>query len=562
MKTNIIQLLIISFFASVCTKTLFAQINEIGPSGPNGPQNIWFDHGDQNMIPPVFYFDGDPVPESDPPAVENTKPFVYWLHGLGGSSESWINASLATEQGAPGFPARQVISKLPEYNLDYANLKQAAFSLVDQSQFNADVELQKEKDWERNYMIAHSQGGLVGRYLDDFYDNSERKRAFHGLVTFGTPHQGARIVNSVLEVEANGQTRAANMMQEACDALAPIQLYEYLSKLEKKIPVFKVKFLGMTLFKKKIPLAKEEIVEGLREEFCNVVPAILNFSLGSLLGQPVKEGTMAATYKVGGPAIDELNAMQTSSRKVAFYGIKDGSFNSGDMFWRTYHYQHVSPNAYDFFGANTEPENQTVQLAKGIMEQYRHYMEEHKSWQTYHMERFHFFKNKPNFMSKALYHLNQANNQKWVSGLYKQGYDWMRNIDQTWRTLIGSETLKPVVKGYKCTCSGIIFDADGNMEEFYEEKTVDKEEDCSPSNPDPKIKCFTEAIIEMDKELKPSDGIVLAESAMNLPGSNYQLLLPNTSHMQMRNSEETKKTLLGLYDDNSIYQGWFKLNKK
>lgn len=562
MKTNIIQLIIISLFVSVCMNTLLAQNNEIGSSGPNGPQNIWFDHGDQNMIPPVFYFDGDPVPESDPPSAENTKPFVYWLHGLGGSSESWVNASLATEQGTPGFPARKAICKLPEYNLDYANLKQAAFSLVDQSQFNADVELQNEKDRERNYMIAHSQGGLVGRYLDDFYEKSDRKRAIHGLVTFGTPHQGAQIINSVLEVEANGQTRAANMMQEACDALAPIELYEYLAKLEKKLPAFKVKFLGMTIFKKKIPLAEEEIVEGLREDFCNVVPAILNFSLGSLLGQPVKEGTMAATYKVGGPAIAELNAMQTPSRKVAFYGIKDASFNTGDMFWRTYHYQHVSPNAYDFFGANTEPENQTVQLAKGIMEQYRYYMEDHKSWRAYHMERFHYYKNKPNFMGKALQHYSQAKNHEWVSGLYKNGYDWMLNIDQTWRTLIGSETLNPVVKGYKCTCAGIIAHPDGSMEEYYEEKTVDNEADCIPSNPDPKIKCVAEAIIEMEKELKPSDGIVLAESAINYPGAGFIEVLPSTSHMQMRNSEETKMALITLYDNPSLMNGWFNLKTK
>lgn len=561
MKTNIIQLLIISFFVSVCMNTLLAQNNEIGSSGPNGPQNVWFDHGDQNMIPPVFYFDGDPVPESDPPSAENTKPFVYWLHGLGGSSESWVNASLATEQGTPGFPARKAICKLPEYNLDYANLKQAAFSLVDQSQFNADVELQNEKDRERNYMIAHSQGGLVGRYLDDFYEKSDRKRAFHGLVTFGTPHHGAQIINSALDVEANGQTRAVNMMEEACNALAPAKLYEYLEKLEKKLPPFPVKFFKMKVSEFKLPLANEGVVEAFREDFCKIVPIVINFSLGAIIGQPIKEGTMASTYKIGGLAIEELNKLSTPTRKVAFYGIKDAGFNTGDMFWRTYHYQHVSPNAYGFFGANWTPEFKTVQLAMQIMEQYRQHMEYHKTWEEYYLAKYNKYNGHP---KQGIYksYLYQAKHQGWVKGLYKNGYDWMLNIDQTWRTLIGSETLNPVVKGYKCTCAGIIAHPDGSMEEYYEEKTVDNEADCIPSNPNPKIKCVAEAIIEMEKELKPSDGIVLAESAANLPGMGYFSSMPNTSHMQMRNSEETRKSLLGLFEDNSIYQGWFKLEKK
>ena len=54
---------------------------------------------------------------------------------------------------------------------------------------------------------------------------------------------------------------------------------------------------------------------------------------------------------------------------------------------------------------------------------------------------------------------------------------------------------------------------------------------------------------------KPSDGIVLAESAKNLPGgmvnpnlSDDDYKLKNTNHQQLRNSSETREKLNRLFD--------------
>ena len=51
----------------------------------------------------------------------------------------------------------------------------------------------------------------------------------------------------------------------------------------------------------------------------------------------------------------------------------------------------------------------------------------------------------------------------------------------------------------------------------------------------------------------PSDGIVLAESAMNYPGAGHVDVMPASNHMQMRNDSNTKAKLLKLftsgYDD-------------
>ena len=51
----------------------------------------------------------------------------------------------------------------------------------------------------------------------------------------------------------------------------------------------------------------------------------------------------------------------------------------------------------------------------------------------------------------------------------------------------------------------------------------------------------------------PSDGVVLAESAMDYPGAGHVDVMPKSNHMQMRNDSNTKAKLLKLftsgYDD-------------
>ncbi|MBP7272773.1 MAG: hypothetical protein KA974_02975 [Saprospiraceae bacterium] len=51
---------------------------------------------------------------------------------------------------------------------------------------------------------------------------------------------------------------------------------------------------------------------------------------------------------------------------------------------------------------------------------------------------------------------------------------------------------------------------------------------------------------------KPSDGVVLAESAMNFPGlasPNHARVLQGSNHQQMRNDQNTKIALLQIFDN-------------
>ena len=60
--------------------------------------------------------------------------------------------------------------------------------------------------------------------------------------------------------------------------------------------------------------------------------------------------------------------------------------------------------------------------------------------------------------------------------------------------------------------------------------------------------------------VKPSDGVVLAESAKGFPDATVGAPLNGSNHFQMRNDSQLKKALLGLYDgDNG---DWFITQKK
>ncbi len=527
-------------------------------NNPSVNQENWWIRGGNNEIAPLpVITGGDPPIVKFPEDEKPTNPYVFWIHGLGGNTESWSKAAVASELGAPTFPARKMLSKRPEYNLSAPTLLTAAHQLSDQSQFFADIYLQDEKSTKHNYIIAHSQGGLVSRYLDHIYEISDRKRAIHGLVTFATAHQGAQIANSVLEVEANGKTRAQNMTTEVCDALAPTELHKVLSKLENSLP--KIKFLFMEF---KIQLASEKIVETIADSVCVGLPGIINTILSGVINQPLQPGHMLADYMVGAPAVAEMNGFNTNTRKVAFYGIKDETFDSGDLFWRTYHYLNVSPNAYNYFDATSVHEQKTLDYVNKMLMEYNEYKEfYYNRYEVWKKAYEYYIKWQPKDINIEALFKEQIKHNLWASTIYKTGHDFLINFDPVWRTTIGAEILAPVITGYRCKCSGFFINENGKFEELYEESIVDNPEACIPSQIGPKIKCHTSAIVKINKTLKASDGIVLAESAMNFPGAWEPILLSNTSHMQMRNSLETKRVLLDLYDGKIANSG-FKLDKK
>lgn len=146
---------------------------------------------------------------------------VYWIHGLNGSVTSWALAALATSSpnyATPEFPNRYINSvRGPASGPTYGeNVGISAASFDMNSVANVYV---NSDSTHKDFIIAHSQGGIVSREwlrnMEEF-QNSFPDYA-HGLVTFGSPHTGAQVLN-------NTRPDMGNMLPaffgEACKVLA------------------------------------------------------------------------------------------------------------------------------------------------------------------------------------------------------------------------------------------------------------------------------------------------------------------------------------------------------
>lgn len=153
---------------------------------------------------------------------------IFWIHGLNGTTESWAVAAKATEYGVMKnnevvFPARKANSYrgLPSSNSNPVQLYSEDLGILSASQ---DVEDYMDSEvpitdrTSKDFIIAHSQGGIVGRewLRQSVINPSTFKNLPHGLVTFGTPHDGAEILNNT---RPDLRNKVPNFMNEACKSL-------------------------------------------------------------------------------------------------------------------------------------------------------------------------------------------------------------------------------------------------------------------------------------------------------------------------------------------------------
>ena len=161
---------------------------------------------------------------------------IFWIHGLNGTTESWRIAAQATQNGVYNgsqviFPARKAVSHrgtassssnaVQLYSED-GGLEPAVFDVEGYMTSTVDVQYRTEKD----FIIAHSQGGLVGwdwLRKSDINFNNKFVKLPHGLVTFGSPLGGAKILNNAKPKIGgidNPNNKVPAFMNEACKSIA------------------------------------------------------------------------------------------------------------------------------------------------------------------------------------------------------------------------------------------------------------------------------------------------------------------------------------------------------
>ncbi len=153
---------------------------------------------------------------------------IFWIHGLNGTTGSWAVAAQATEYGVMKndevvFPARKANSYrgIPSSGSHPIQLYSEDLGILSATQDVEDYidnEVPITERTSKDFIIAHSQGGIVGReWLRQSAINPNTfKNLPHGLVTFGTPHDGAEILNNT---RPDLRNKVPDFMLEACKSL-------------------------------------------------------------------------------------------------------------------------------------------------------------------------------------------------------------------------------------------------------------------------------------------------------------------------------------------------------
>lgn len=461
--------------------------------------------------PEVFDFEGDRI--------------IFWVHGLAGSNASWSRAAEATAvSGAPthpDYPARKAVNDLPTYT-DFS-MNNAAFS-VNNAMWDSKGAYMSLGDVlpEQNIAIGHSQGGLVIRNVDRLFPQNDagldfepyRVAPFGGMVTFGTPHQGAQILNNV---DFNGPDMARQFATKTCNDLGAGPIQEKLNTVDLGI---------LNIFNGIARNALSGAGGQLLSQSCNVLGNVVvpiffdDFTSG-----------ITEDYKVGSPALATLNAYASDIPKVGFYGVE-----TEPVMWRNSFFIGVQePNVFTPFEANND--NALVNMSNAMNQEYLAKFLHWQSAEAFYATRTRLFCNPIPLPGCSIWRARRAEARK-IRDAYQRGVNWFNTANDEYKKIIGAIAPVATTQHY-CEC--VNFATNEVTQTPINDPSdcqvvLNREQACYP---------VTQTTIEMVE--KPSDGVVLAESAGNFPGAAQNVKMPGSNHQQMRNDENLKKGLLKLF---------------
>jgi len=459
---------------------------------------------------------------------------VFWVHGISGSNVSWNAVQSATEYSPPipipDYPPRKVFGLSMNYSA-HENLSLLAVGReVSQAMRNfRSFPPQDTIPLEKTFAIAHSQGGLVSRsaIYASHYDAPRFPRQIIGLATFGSPHNGAAIINSS---RPTGPVQA--WIDEGCRALAPAAFNDLLVNSW---------FLSLIISENEI------------QNFSNFSCGVLGKMALPLLISGIRKH-VGEDYAQGAPILDTLNqyAAQDSLPVVCFYAEEEDP-----VLWRlinsfTQSRLQISdsnkPLMHDPFGINHDQD-----LVTAIANRINDYQlkAHHHRWLARQAQQFIGLYLLPSHaVLLHLYsrnHLNKANS-------YSRAYQWLGTANMQWKRFIGARYDSTYIDGYQCSC---LIDS-GRLGGLYILDTiVSRPSDCSIANA---RSCTAFARIGHQIIEKPSDGVVPVSSQIAYPGILRYAGMRKINHMQERNSEETKRSLNALFK--GTYGKEFKLDEK
>jgi hypothetical protein len=458
---------------------------------------------------------------------------IYLIHGLAGNGNTWKNVDEALLLGTHGMGSYK-ISRVKKLDYSDPQYSHSLFSMAEK--INSDIlqyQLAGTEGPNNTFLFAHSQGGLVTRELN--YRNMTqtgsidiRTRRTGPVFTFGTPHQGAQILNNI---DPNGKKMAHTFIQEACSKLG---------KAEANI-ILKDFWLASFL--------NTNYLDDIVSVSCNT---LTNTGINLMFKDMMIPAT--AEYRVGAQKINELNAVNRTVPYLLFYGVEEDP-----VFWRTlesYTYEYPLATLPDPFGL--DPDQNGVTKFNNMRNRYLTNRIASQILANEHLRNgvrlsnpFLAVTTGGHSLIRAALHFQSYQDQLGFARTYKDAEVFVENANEKWERIIGARVGNPITvqNGYYCRCWNENIPNLGTTVTW-----VQNQSDCIPANS--ATTCNTLPARFITTLVKPNDGVVLAESAKTLSGAVVAPTMPYTNHQQMRNSGFTriglKKAFQGVYGTNFL----------
>lgn len=444
---------------------------------------------------------------------------IIWLHGLRGSEQSWGRVSSATESQidyqVPGYPARKVKSINPDYrSLEFQLIEGAAQGLFNLVESSTQTSILDSLPRNNNFIIAHSQGGLMARSMREHTRENPGlyPSQFNGIVTFGTPHNGAVVLNKT--------KHGGPLMQWLNAGCYRLGVATITSKISSNW------ILDV--------LISQDNIDALTSVSCDVFVDTFLESLVNGFTKPITKD-----YNYGAQFIDDLNNdLPDSIHKVAFYGVE-----IEPVLWRTMTSLTVSDTLTSHNPFNMDDDSRFVEVAKQYIIEYHSkqlfYEKQASDWTAAGIMAGILSPIGLVFPAFGVYSFSVADQKEQSAEDFRAAKEWLQNANRSWKKIIGATLMVDSLEGYECICIDQSIGSDVT-------RIVPTPADCTTQGDE--SNCFLMgASYNIFQIKKPNDGVVLAESAMQFPGAAYIDFMAETNHQQIRNSFQTKLKLNGLF---------------
>lgn len=500
-------ILILSFIMS---HSLFSQSN------CTVPLETIKDDSDREIVYPDFPW-STPDNDYDPPTDPGDR-LVYFVHGLGGAAKDW-------DTPATDLQLNYKLTKLTDFSWESnGDFQRAGIDIIQQTveKWHYWGEQNQLEDPLHNFIVASSMGSMVIRSADKSLavdpddGHPESDRVFGGLVAFSGSHTGFPLIDS----RKNGTLDL--WINRACRELAIGPVTE---KIE--VDIWLDILASLVLGDNTIAAALDNSCEQLTEV---ILPGLIGFLPGDFASNITNDNINTAV--LGG-----LNSYESATRKVAFAGAEEDP-----VFFRLLYSLGNDQNDFpaweagaDLQGLN-DPDQAGAAAFNNLLNQYLSKVVTYSI--LYDLLDFPITNAVANFCQTpigaifpsepcALYDLDALNipnvNQEEAAAIrnaYVKGANWLVDADDEWKSIIGALEVEVIDTG-EPTCSCLT----------EPDVIISEEELANCSGPT----CIMGTVHEIEIVEKPSDGVVVAEAGLALPGSPQTDLMEKSNHMQLKN---------------------------